>query len=156
MADHHYGGRKNGTGNHTMLGESPCDKCLRGIEYCKQNELACSDYLYYIKKGKIIKRSRVPTTGCYLRMQASGKTKHEQKIRSGQEKGRAKKESGAKKESTKAQISSQKESCKAQSARKEACIINPKIKSIAQILIEESGVITLYQEQIKAHIKALE
>lgn len=86
---HSKGGRKAGTGGITMLGESPCDKCLHGSTYCGKNGLACQDYLHYIKKGKVRLRDRAPTRDCYMRIQASGQKKESSKKESrAQEKNR--------------------------------------------------------------------
>jgi len=151
MERHSKGGRKAGTGGLTMLGESPCDNCLRGLEHCKKNRLACGDYLHYMKKGAVIKRDRAPTADCYLRIQASGKTKHQQKISAGQKKGRTKKESLCKKEGSQTQSNGQESHPR---ARIKAYITKNK-RRITQILIDETGILNLIEKEISAETQGL-
>lgn len=128
---HSKGGRKAGTGGITMLGESPCDNCEES-KNCRNNGLACCDYLYYMKKGKVRLRDRVPSADCYMRIQASGSQKeNSQKVR--KEEGRSK-ESAYQKESRQEKGSSQK------AHRKKTCILGKiKASGILQILTRQSN-----------------
>lgn len=52
-----------------MLPETPCDKCFASTkESCSEKEIACNDLLYYINKGDVIDKERMPNKGIYLKI----------------------------------------------------------------------------------------
>lgn len=51
-----------------ILPETPCDKCFHKKAECEAEEIACSDFVYYINKGFVRDEDRVPDRDNFLKI----------------------------------------------------------------------------------------